>query len=132
MQLRQVEPQAFRQPIDVDRVVRDQVERPVSEPLAAAYRAAGAMFVAGTVEPARDLIAMNFLLDRDAGHWSKEIARLKSQVGDCETASPITPTGALSGDFTWTCAHGRLGGSLLLAPTRPERIQALDLSVINP
>jgi D-alanyl-D-alanine-carboxypeptidase/D-alanyl-D-alanine-endopeptidase len=107
-------------------------ERPVSEPLAAAYRAAGAMFVAGTVEPARDLIAMNFLLDRDAGHWSKEIARLKSQVGDCETASPITPTGALSGDFTWTCAHGRLGGSLLLAPTRPERIQALDLSVINP
>ena len=104
----------------------------VTEPLATAYRAAGAMYESGTVDPGRDLLAMNFLLDRDAGHWSKEFARLKSEVGDCDTASPIAATGAQSGDFTWTCEHGRLEGSLLLAPTRPEGIQALELSAIKP
>ena len=107
-------------------------KQPVAEPLAAAYRVAGAMYKAGAVEPGRELLAMNFLLDRDAEHWSREIARLKSEVGDCDTASPLTATGAHSGDFTWTCEHGRVAGSLLLAPTSPERIQAWDLSVINP
>jgi CubicO group peptidase (beta-lactamase class C family) len=107
-------------------------ELPVRERLATAYRAAGAMYEAGSVDPGRDLLAMNFLLDRDAEHWAKEITRLKSEVGDCDTASPITPTGAQSGDFTWTCEHGRLDGSLLLAPTRPERIQSWQLSVIKP
>jgi CubicO group peptidase (beta-lactamase class C family) len=110
-------------------IVRKQ---PVAEPLAAAYRVAGAMYEAGAVEPGRELLAMNFLLDRDAEHWSREIARLKSEVGGCDTASPLTATGAHSGDFTWTCEHGRLAGSLLLAPTSPERIQAWELSVIKP
>ena len=75
---------------------------------------------------------MNFLLDRDAEHWAKEFARLKSEVGDCNTVSAVTATGTHSGDFTWSCAHGRLDGSLLLAPTRPERIQELELSVLKP
>jgi hypothetical protein len=75
---------------------------------------------------------MNFLLDRDAEHWAKEFASLKSEVGDCDTSSALTATGAHSGNFTWSCAHGRLDGSLLLAPTRPERIQELQLSVIKP
>jgi hypothetical protein len=75
---------------------------------------------------------MNFLLDRDDAHWSKEIAALKAEVGDCDTSSAITATGAHSGDFTWSCAHGRLEGSLLLAPTRPERIQAWQLAAIKP
>ncbi|HEX8579185.1 MAG TPA: serine hydrolase domain-containing protein, partial [Allosphingosinicella sp.] len=35
---------------------------PVSASLAAAYRAAGAMYQAGSVEPARNLLAMNFLM----------------------------------------------------------------------
>ena len=107
-------------------------ESATSEALASAYRAAGAMYRAGSVEVAHELLAMNFQLDRDAGHWSREFAGLKAEVGECETSAPISPTGALSGDFTWRCDRGRVDGSLLLAPTRPPTIQALDLSPIKP
>lgn len=71
---------------------------------------------------AGDVLAMNFLLDRSADGWARELAGLRAQVGNCETNAPIVATGALSGDFMWRCEHGRLKGSLLLAPTRPPRI----------
>ena len=72
---------------------------------------------------------MNFLMDRTAENWAREFARLQAQVGDCDTAAPITATGALSGRFQWACARGRLDGQLLLAPASPPTIQALRLSV---
>lgn len=105
---------------------------PVSAELAAAYRGAGAMYEAGRVSVAGNLLAMNFLLDRDAEAWSRELAELKAGAGECETASPIEPTGSLSGDFTWRCEHGRLKGSLTLAPTRPALIQAWRLAPVEP
>jgi CubicO group peptidase (beta-lactamase class C family) len=105
---------------------------PVSADLASAYRSVGTMFAAGSVAGSSEQLAMNFLFDRDAEGWSRELQQLKSSVGDCDTNSPVEPTGALSGDFTWTCAHGRLSGSLLLAPTRPARIQAWKLQPIVP
>lgn len=64
--------------------------------------------------------------------WGRELAKLRAQVGDCETDSPVVATGALSGTFTWRCAHGRVKGSLLLAPTRPPRIQSLRLARATP
>jgi CubicO group peptidase (beta-lactamase class C family) len=105
---------------------------PVSEELAAAYRAAGGLYRAGTLEPARDRLAMNFLLDRDAAGWQRDLARLRAQVGECDVAAPITATGAQSGDFRWTCERGHLRGTLLLAPTRPAGIQALRLAPVVP
>jgi hypothetical protein len=105
---------------------------PVSAELAAAYRAAGDVYRAGTVEPARDRLAMNFLLDRDAAGWQRDLARLQAQVGDCDTDAPITATGAHSGDFRWTCERGHVRGSLLLAPTRPAGIQSLKLAPATP
>lgn len=98
-------------------------ELPVSVDLETAYRGARAMYQAGDVAAAREQLAMNFLLDRDAEAWSRELAKLKADVGACDTAAPITATGALSGDFTWRCDHGRIKGSLTLAPTRPALIQ---------
>jgi hypothetical protein len=105
---------------------------PVSAELAAAYRAAGEVYRAGSVEPARDRLAMNFLLDRDAAGWQRDLARLRAQVGECDTAAPLAATGAHSGEFTWTCERGHLRGSLLLAPTRPAGIQALRLAPVAP
>ena len=105
---------------------------PVSADLASAYRTVGMMFAAGSVAGSSEQLAMNFLLDRDAEGWARELQQLKSSVGDCDTNSPVEPTGALSGDFTWACAHGRLGGSLLLAPTQPARIQSWELQRITP
>jgi hypothetical protein len=110
----------------------DERTLPVDAYLAQAYRAAAAMYSTGGVAAAGDMLAMNFLLDRSADGWARELGRLKGQVGDCDTSVPLTPSGALTGDFTWHCAHGRLKGSLELAPTRPPRIQELKLAVIAP
>jgi hypothetical protein len=105
---------------------------PVSGALAAAYRAAGTIYARGSITAAGDVLAMNVLLDRTAEIWARDLGRLRQQVGECETAAPITPTGALSGEFTWRCVRGRVKGSLLLAPTRPPVIQELKLGPVAP
>ncbi|HYI63697.1 MAG TPA: serine hydrolase domain-containing protein [Allosphingosinicella sp.] len=103
---------------------------PVSDALATAYRAAGAMYAAGSLDPGRAKLAMNFLMDRSAENWTREFARLKGETGACRTDAPITATGALAGRFAWTCERGRIEGNLLLAPTNPPGIQALRLNVV--
>jgi hypothetical protein len=47
---------------------------PVSPSLAAAYRAAGAVYQAGQVRAAGNLLAMNFLMDRSAANWARELS----------------------------------------------------------
>ena len=105
---------------------------PVGADLARAYRTAGEIYKSGDVMTGRDLLAMNFLLDRDAAGWARDLATLKAQVGDCETSDLLTASGELTGDFTWRCSHGRVKGSLELAPTHPPRIQALELKPVQP
>jgi len=105
---------------------------PVGADLARAYRTAGEIYKAGNVVAGRDALAMNFLLDRDADGWARDLAKLKAQVGDCETSELLSASGELTGDFTWRCTHGRIKGSLELAPTRPPRIEALELKPITP
>ena len=102
---------------------------PVGDALARAYDRAGTMWTEGSIEPGRDLLAMNFLMDRSADNWTAEFARLKEQTGRCDPDGPLTATGALSGRFTWTCERARLEGQLLLAPTNPPTIQALRFTV---
>jgi len=100
---------------------------PVGEELASAYRTVGAIYKQSDVAAGRDQLAMNFLMDRDAAGWGRDLASLKKQVGECDTAAPVTATSTLSGEFTWRCAHGRVTGSVLLAPTHPPRIQSIQL-----
>jgi len=107
-------------------------EIPVSPELATAYRTAGEIYARGNVTEADDQLAMNFLLDLDAAGWSRKLAALKTGVGACDTTAPVVATGALSGDFTWSCEHGRLQGSILLAPTSPPRIQKLAFEPMKP
>lgn len=105
---------------------------PVSNELARAYRTLGAMYASGSLTVGEDQLGMNFLLDRDADHWASKLAELKANVGDCDISTPVVPTGALSGDFTWRCAHGRLGGSFLLTPTRPPQVQEWKIDQLSP
>ena len=105
---------------------------PVSEALARAYQGAGLMWTEGSLEPGRDLLAMNFLMDRSAENWAAEFAQLRAQTGPCNHDGPLVATGALSGRFTWTCERARLEGQLLLAPTNPPTIQALRFRVVQP
>jgi CubicO group peptidase (beta-lactamase class C family) len=100
---------------------------PIGEELAASYRAVGAVYKQGDAATASGVFAMNFFLDRDAAGWRRDLADLKKNVGECNTSAPLTATSALSGDFTWDCAHGRVAGKVLLAPTRPASIQSLEL-----
>jgi hypothetical protein len=105
-------------------------ELPVSEALASAYAAAGAIYRSGDLAPGRNRLAMNFLMDRSPENWARELARLRGQLGNCQTGEPIIASGALSGSFAWTCERGQLRGQLLLAPTRPPTIQALRFFVV--
>jgi D-alanyl-D-alanine-carboxypeptidase/D-alanyl-D-alanine-endopeptidase len=105
---------------------------PVGEELGSAYRAVGAIYRQGDVEAAADQLAMNFLMDRDAAGWGRDLASLRKQVGDCDTAAAMTAASALSGEFTWRCTHGRVTGTLLLAPTHPPRIQSIKLERKTP
>ena len=104
----------------------------IAPTLATAYTAVSTIFTSGSVTVAGDILAMNFLMDRDAGNWARELSALKAEVGRCDTTSTIVPTGALSGDFTWLCERGRVKGELLLAPTGATRIQALTFSRVTP
>jgi CubicO group peptidase (beta-lactamase class C family) len=103
-----------------------------SAALTTAYAAAVKMFTEGSVMSAGDVLAMNFLMDRDAEHRARDFTALKAEVGRCDTAAPIVPASALAGDFTWTCEHGRVTGELLLAPTPAPRIQSLSFTRSTP
>lgn len=103
-----------------------------SKYLANAYNAAGAVYRAGNVRVAEEMLAMNFLMDRGLEMWASELTKLKSAAGACETGAPVRPTGALSGTFNWRCEHGRIRGNILLSPEMPPRIQRFDFSLISP
>jgi serine-type D-Ala-D-Ala carboxypeptidase/endopeptidase len=105
---------------------------PVSEDLARAYRAVAAIYEQDDLAAGGAVFAMNFLMDRDAAGWHRDIAALKAQAGDCDTAAPVSASSALSGNFTWRCTRGRVEGTLLLAPTHPALIQHLSLSRLTP
>jgi len=100
--------------------------------LTTVYGSVGRMYAAGNVTSEVGVLAMNFLMDRSADGWARDLAALKTQVGTCDTTAAIVPTGALSGDFTWRCERGRVRGSVLLAPTNPPRLQALRLVRATP
>jgi serine-type D-Ala-D-Ala carboxypeptidase/endopeptidase len=110
----------------------DDRKVPVSPGVAAGYDAARAIWKAGDVLAAKDRLAMNFLMDRDAPHWGVELDRLRGEVGECAAAEPITATTAMAGKFVWTCARGRIEGSLLLAPTPQPTIQELKFAIAMP
>lgn len=98
----------------------------LSPALTTAYADLGRIWAAGDVAVAEERLAMNFLMDRSVENWRKVFADLKADSGTCSTDDPPTATGALSANFSWTCANGRIDGRLLLAPTTPPTIQALN------
>ena len=102
----------------------------VSADLAAAYALAGDIYRRGSVEAAQDRLAMNFLMDRSAATWARQLAGLRQQTGECRSNSPVTADGAMAGFFQWECERAELRGYVLLAPTRPTTIQQLDFMVL--
>ena len=111
-------------------VFKDRAQ-PISDDLARAYRAAGSIYKTGSVMDQKDQLAMNFLMDRDAAQWSRDLAGIKKAVGECDTTAAIHATGALAGEFEWRCTHGRVTGNVLLAPTKPATIQQIEMEILR-
>lgn len=103
---------------------------PASPALTSAYEALGRIWTAGDVAVAEDRLAMNFLMDRSVENWRTTLATLKADAGACAADPPFITTGALSANFSWTCDKGRVEGRLLLAPTTPATIQAINLRFV--
>jgi CubicO group peptidase (beta-lactamase class C family) len=74
---------------------------------------------------ARNLGAMNLLLDAPAAQRRREIEQLKADVGACSQAGPVLPENWLRGQFNLTCAKGMVGVFYTLAPTEPPAVQYL-------
>lgn len=106
-------------------------EPPVGADLAAALDTARAIYAAGDVTVAQPSLAMNFLMDRSAEGWRRDLAALHAQLGACTgKAEPPQARGAMSGAFRWHCDKGMLDGMVLLAPTSPMTIQSLRFSPV--
>lgn len=102
---------------------------PPSPGLAAAARAVERIYAAGDVMVAREALAMNLLLDRDAAHRNADLEAVKARLGACRPADPITADNAMSTALMFRCDKGMLRARVLLAPTTPMSIQALDFRV---
>jgi CubicO group peptidase (beta-lactamase class C family) len=98
-----------------------------SPALLAAYASARQLFEAGRLDGLDASLSMNFLMDRDAAGWARDMAALKADVGACDTSASAEPSTALAGRFSWRCERGRVSGSLLLEPSFEPRIQSLHL-----
>lgn len=102
---------------------------PVSVGLREAAESVSRIYTAGDVMAAKDALAMNFLLDRDAAHWKNELATLRERLGVCKAAEPFVTDTATMATVFYPCERGRLRAQVLLAPTRPMSIQSLRVSV---
>jgi hypothetical protein len=80
---------------------------------------------------AKKIAAMNFFLDAPAAQRRAEIAKLKSDVGECTSAGPMIPENWLRGQFNLTCAKGGVGVFFTLAPTQPPTVQHLAFRKID-
>ncbi len=105
---------------------------PVSAEVAAMHEAARKSYAAGNIGPLDGKLAMNFLMDRSAENWAKELAKLKAQVGECGGVESLNADTAMSGTYRWTCERGQIDGQVLLAPTTRATIQAWRLRVVQP
>ena len=75
---------------------------------------------------AKQIAAMNLLLDIPAAQRKEQIERLKSEVGECSAAGPVTPENWLRGQFEMKCDKGSVIAVFSLAPTQPPGVQFLS------
>jgi hypothetical protein len=80
---------------------------------------------------AKQISAMNFLIDAPASQRRAEIQKLKEEVGECANAGPVIAENWLRGQFNLTCTHGTVGAFFTLSPTHPPAIQHLSFQKLE-
>ncbi len=69
--------------------------------------------------------AMNLFLDVPEAQRRDELAKLRSQLGTCPTATDTIPENWLRGTFDLSCERGTARVQFTLAPTQPPALQQL-------
>ncbi|MBY0368717.1 MAG: beta-lactamase family protein, partial [Burkholderiaceae bacterium] len=105
---------------------------PVSAAVQSVYGVVRRLFQAGRVDGLEASLSMNFLMDRDAAGWARDLAALKAEVGACDLSPEPQPSHAQAAHFEWRCERGRVDGDLLLEPSATPRLQSLELARIKP
>ena len=105
---------------------------PVSAAVDAMHTAAYKAYSSGNLGPLEGKLAMNFLMDRSAGNWTNELAKLKTEVGECGSEEALKTDNAMSAAYRWNCERGKIDGQILLAPTNPPTLQAWRMRVVQP
>jgi CubicO group peptidase (beta-lactamase class C family) len=80
---------------------------------------------------ARQIAAMNLLIDSPTAERRAEIAALKRQVGECPTAGAVVAENWLRGQFNLSCEHGTVGVFFSLSPTVPPAVQYLSFRKLD-
>jgi CubicO group peptidase (beta-lactamase class C family) len=80
---------------------------------------------------AKQISAMNFLIDAPASQRRAEIQKLKDEVGECADAGPIIAENWLRGQFNLTCTKGTVGAFFTLSPTHPPAVQHLSFQKLE-
>jgi CubicO group peptidase (beta-lactamase class C family) len=77
-------------------------------------------------DKAKQVSAMNLLMDAPSAQRRAEIKTLQEQVGECMSAGPVIAENWLRGQVNFNCAHGTVGAFFTLSPTEPPKIQHLS------
>jgi hypothetical protein len=75
---------------------------------------------------AKEVGAMNLLLDAPSAQRQEEVRTLQNEVGECTAAGPVIAENWLRGQVNLTCANGTVGAFFTMAPTKPPTIQYLS------
>ncbi|WP_293361365.1 serine hydrolase domain-containing protein [Phenylobacterium sp.] len=102
---------------------------PVSPALQSMAATVQRIYASGDVLSARDALAMNMLLDRDAARRNADIAALKGKLGACRAADPIVADNAMSTVLSFPCDKGVLQARVILAPTAKPSMQTLEFRI---
>jgi len=72
------------------------------------------------------IAANNLFLDTPADVRGQTIAKLKTDMGECQPAGEVQPENLLRGRFRLTCDRGFVDVTFTLAPTMPPKVQYLS------
>ena len=100
-------------------------ELPVSPVLAEMRERIFRLWNSWSEDDAKQIGAMNLLLDQPSTQRKAEIDRLKADVGQCSAAGPVVPENSLRGRFNLTCEKGDVVAVFTLAPVQPPTMQYL-------
>jgi D-alanyl-D-alanine-carboxypeptidase/D-alanyl-D-alanine-endopeptidase len=104
---------------------------PPSPMLVAARDAIAGLYERWDPSAAAAAMLDTYFLDLDDGHRAPDFAQLHAAHGAIVALGPVTPTGALRGQWRMTCDRGALDVEVMLGPMLPTRIQFVTVTPID-